>query len=221
MLWPLLLMQFRMWVIGRSGQELSNGETADKDAPVSKEQWEPCEALIRVSCREVHRLAQRLFEHTPELDREETAAWSALFAVGVADTLSRNITIEGEVHRELLRLKQDAFGIPADEDARGEATHGEGNRDVIMYTPFGQGRLLRKRNDAFSISGGRTVTVTMNLILLDSGATLYRPAPGTTEFHDAPLSEVVQGMLVSFLYFILPDDTLLTLLESVLRRRKR
>ena len=68
---------------------------------------------------------------------------------------------------------------------------------VILYTPYGQGRLIRKRNDAFSISGGRSVTVTMNLIKLDSGATLYRPAPGTTEFHDAPISDLAKGRLAS------------------------
>lgn len=170
LLWPLIVKQFQNWAIGRPGNETTQS-------------WQPCEALVRIACREFHRFPLKLLARLPELEPSESEAWASSVLIGISDTLSQIATVETRLHEELVRSKLKAYGISSEEDNDGEA--GE-FVEVIMYTPFGKGRLVNKRSDAYKVDGGDYVTVMMNVIELDYGATLYRPAPGTTKFHLAP-----------------------------------
>jgi brefeldin A-inhibited guanine nucleotide-exchange protein len=209
-IWPLVFTQYKLWVIGRSGRKLSDGGTVEEIAnghsPDGTQPWQPCEALIRAACRELYRFPQRLFDADSTLGREEVALWSSLFCEGVADTLSRIIIIESVVHEEMLRLKLEAFDIPSEEEAPDSdvevETDSDGGLDAVISTPYGEGRLTERRTDTYSNGDGGSVTVAMNVIRLDFGATLYRPAPDSTDAIESPASGKAQGTLVGVISLI-------------------
>lgn len=198
-LWPIVLEQLKLWAIGRPELQkdgpVTDADFIHDDAGVS---WQPCEALIRTSCREFKRLSARFFEIISELDKEDGVAWNDSICKSIGDTLDTVVTIEGGIGEELVRLKLDAYGI-VEGETKGEArlptekvtspiapasgpvpaspTRGMGMEDVdvIIYTPYGKGHLVKKRADTFKAADGSTMTI--NEIKLDSGASVFRPAP--------------------------------------------
>lgn len=176
LLWPLVLGQFQTWAVGCSDRQ--------GDA------WTPCEALVRVACREFHRLPLQLKGYLPNLPLDEHGAWAATVFSSIASTMSQIVDVETGIKEELIRTKFEAYGLAA---LNGEAFHdqeepeeeevGEVSAEVIMYTPYGKGRLVERRKELFECPSGEYETFVMNAIKLDFGGTLYRPAPGTNKTH--------------------------------------
>ena len=197
--WPLLSEQLQLWIIGRSSHNRREKGTSDAlsmngNSPPAPS-WQPCEALIRVACRELRRFPQRLFDAmTTMLGENEVAAWSELFCKDMASTLSNVVTIETGIHEELLRLKLEAIGISGDEEevpsdpAQPEACL----VDSVVETPYGKGRVVEQRTDTFSDGGGGIIAVVTDVVQLDTGATLYRQAPGSMQFKEAPAAVSAQ-----------------------------
>jgi hypothetical protein len=129
---------------------------------------------------------------------------------------------ETEVHEEMLQLKLKAFGISSEEEAHDEdEADSNVGLDVVVYTPYGEGRLVEKRIDTYNNGDGGCVpvTVTMNVIRLDFGATLYRPAPDSTDTIESPASNKAQGTLVGVIRIIRFESSLAHLLNRPLFRR--
>jgi len=197
-IWPLLSEQLQLWVIGRATHKsedegmpdiAANGDSA---APIPL--WQPCEALIRVACRELYRFPQRVFGAMPELGEQEVTAWSSLYLKDMASTLLDIVTIEAGINEELLRLKLEAFGISDDEEDQQSdpdpAEDNDASLNTVVETLFGEGRVVGRRTDTFSNGGGSSITVNTDVIQLASGATLYRPTPGSIEFQEAPSADM-------------------------------
>ena len=68
--WPLIASQYRHWCIGR-------GSSSGK---LEASPWSPCEALVRIACRELYRLPRRVFMDRVFLDlvSSEQQAWASL-----------------------------------------------------------------------------------------------------------------------------------------------
>lgn len=175
-LWPRILKMFQMWAIGRPSKKGEDGGGVD-------ELWQPCEALVRVACKEFHRFPLRMLTAIPNLEIEEGLSWAASVFDSIADSLMKIVTIETRIHEELLRLKLKAYGIAGEEE---DDEEGESPVEVILYTPYGKGKLVGKRSDVFKLADGTYVTTTINIIELEFGGMLYRPAAGSTKHHEAP-----------------------------------
>lgn len=161
-LWPLIANQFKLWCVGRSQQ---NG-TADT------EQWSPCEALVRIACRELYRLPRRAFldNEFRELETSEQQAWASLIMSLFSELLAQSVTFEDSARRILLELKEKTL---FDRKEKGDADS-VGDLDYeVVHTQFGRGRLVnRKRKDRYA--GG--VEIAVNVVKLDFG-TLFQPLP--------------------------------------------
>lgn len=173
-LWPPILAQFQNWAIGCT------------DRP--GEPWQPCEALVRVACREFHRFPCKLKEHLSCLPLSERQAWTSTICNSIANTLLQIVALETGIKEELVRAKMEAYGPAAlntmsFHDEPEEEELGEVAGDIIMYTPFGKGRLVERRRQKYDLDSGAYETFIMNCIKLEFGGTLYRPASGTLKIY--------------------------------------
>lgn len=166
MVWPLVASQYRLWCIGR---DLSIGK-------IEAVPWSPCEALVRIACRELYRLPRRVL-----MDRDflylvssEQQAWSSLFVSSFSDILAQSVDIEEIARRDLLDLKDKSL---FDRREKGDADS-DGDLDYeVVQTPFGKGRLVNpKRKDRYP----EGVEIPVNVVDLDYG-TLFQPLPNVEE----------------------------------------
>jgi hypothetical protein len=169
-LWPIIESQYKSWCLGcRPSKESTNGGE-DRN-------WQPCEALVRISCREIRRFPLRVAEILPELSETEVTSWTSLILKLFSEIISENAAIQNTARQELVKLKQKAL---VERNGKFSDSVSLDDEEVIMNTPFGRGRLLKKRTDKYS-EVGVEVVVEVDVITLDSGATLYRPATGLVQ----------------------------------------
>ena len=160
-LWPLIAAQYRRWSVGLT----------KVSSPTC---WRPCEALIRIACREARRFPVRLSQMMDRLTAEEAESWASDFLLFLATLLSESVQRETSTHRELLRAKKQALI-----DRRGIATDGESLDDDEsdkVVTPFGNGIVQEKRKPRTAASSNSgEYRITTSVIKLECGATLYQP----------------------------------------------
>eukprot|EP00547_Thalassionema_nitzschioides_P000436 CAMPEP_0194204202 /NCGR_PEP_ID=MMETSP0156-20130528/3798_1 /TAXON_ID=33649 /ORGANISM="Thalassionema nitzschioides, Strain L26-B" /LENGTH=2109 /DNA_ID=CAMNT_0038930161 /DNA_START=16 /DNA_END=6345 /DNA_ORIENTATION=- len=186
-LWPLIEEQFYLWCIGR---EKTGGGV-----------WQPCEAIVRISCREINRFAIHLKSCLSSLESEERMAWLSTVLKSFARILSRLVSIEGSIMDELIRVKSVAYGPYDNEDPKIEpqVELGKVETEIIIYTPFGKGKLAERRKDKCNSNGGTSCTYVKEVIQLDFGGKLYRPAPGIKPIIEngatsqTPVTEMVEN----------------------------
>jgi hypothetical protein len=150
LIWPLIAAQYKMWCVGSSS-------------------WSPCEALVRISCRELHRLPTRIFQDDEfnELATSEQTEWATLLMRLYSEILSESVDLQIRAKKMLLDTKDDSSlkSSGLDDDVL----------DVIK-TPFGKGRLLKRRIDEYIDAGTKIESaIATSIIELDFGATLYLP----------------------------------------------
>lgn len=182
-LWPLIEKQFYLWCIGR---EKSDGAA-----------WQPCEALVRISCREINRFAIHLKSLILTLKSEEHMAWVSAMLKTFASVLSRLVMIETSIKDELIRVKSIAYGPDESVKSEPQVELGKMETEIIVYTPFGRGKLTERREDKYMCKNDTNCTYVKDIIQLDFGGTLYRPAPGVNPVIEsssdspAPLKDIV------------------------------
>jgi hypothetical protein len=157
-LWPIIESQYKLWCLGWST-------------------WRPCEALVRISCRELRRFPLRVAEILPELSETEATSWTALILKLFSEIISENVAIQNTARQELVESKQKAL---VERNGKYSDSVELDDEEVIVNTTFGRGRLLKKRVDKYSGVGVKVV-VEVEEITLDFGATLYRPATGLVQ----------------------------------------
>jgi Sec7-like guanine-nucleotide exchange factor len=171
LLWPAIQAQYQAWIIGRSN--------------LLGEAWQPCEALVRISCRELHRLSYRLNVYVSNMAMSDRRAWSSIVINTFAHTLNDVVEIEICLKDELIRAKTQAYGVAAFTDGsfhdEPEDEIGKVVSDVIMYTPYGKGKLIERRKESYQLNFGKVQTLVMNCVKLEFGGILYRPAPGSVQ----------------------------------------
>ena len=160
--WHLIASQYRLWCIGQ-------------DSLIRKIEgvpWSPCEALVRIACRELYRLPHRVLMDREFLDlaSSEQQAWSSLFVASFSEILAQSVDMEEIARRELLDLKDKSL---FDRREKGDADS-DGDLDYeVVKTPFGRGRLVNpKRKDVYP----EGVEIPVNVVDLDYG-TLFQPLP--------------------------------------------
>ena len=100
--------------IGSMIQRWCNGDTKESG-------WSPCEAVVRIACREMSRFSVRLADALTRLSPEEAIAWTQYFFQFSTGILFQSLDLESAVQDELLGAKLEGFKGPS------PATNGDQN----------------------------------------------------------------------------------------------
>jgi hypothetical protein len=163
-LWPLIERSFQRWC---------NGDAKSYRPSKIGSVWSPCEALVRVACREINRFSSRLTERLGSLDGADAAAWSNTLVTFLSETLNQSLNIELTTKKKLLDEKLRAF-----RRLNGFADEPLIKKDekVDLTTPYGRGLLVDRRID--NSNGGLDVVV--DVVKLDFGI-LYQASKSFEE----------------------------------------
>jgi hypothetical protein len=162
-LWPLVSEQFRLWAVGR----VEALEKSDESAPEGS--WFPCEAVVRIACTALNKMATRVFASDAfgKLSTEDRAIWASSLLLLFSDILNGSIQIEKTAKANLLVLKKELQLDMTNDD------------ESFLDTPYGAGRVVSVRNDLYTDPISQlTKVIPMNIIELDFGAILYQPLSG-------------------------------------------
>jgi hypothetical protein len=113
-LWPLLMGQYLRWSIGVSQDMVELDKVTDDNGNeifVDMEEWQPCEALVRIGCKEWGRCLQRVAGAIPRLPQEESQQWLSILCSHISDALTTNVTMQSRLIRDTVRAKLEAIGI--------------------------------------------------------------------------------------------------------------
>jgi hypothetical protein len=179
-LWPLISAQYELWCIGKGSAHHS---------------WYPCEALIRISCNEMHRFSSRLANAMPALSQNDRTAWSSTIVTMFANIASRCVDIQSVTRTNLVTSKQQTLRQrreSRDSDISTEDLH-------HLETPFGAGHRVDEQIRTYPTTIGISFNVPFEEIRLDFGATLYRPVPSSSEAHISQrIPGEIDGKKISF-----------------------
>lgn len=145
-LWPLVTSQLVRWTVG-APQEKAQLETVTDDeyngdeVIVDVEEWQPCEALVRIGCKEWGRVFRRVLDAVPELDKIEAQAWLRTLSMSLSDTLVRNIELEEKIREDIVDSKLAALGIQGESPRNS----GGGNRSARNVDHLGMLPTLKTR----------------------------------------------------------------------------
>jgi len=179
-LMPIIFRQYKLWCLGQEPSLTEDSIPLDEVSIL----WTPCEAVVRTSCREVHRFSLRLAEWLPALGKKDAIDWASLALTLYSDLLAQSVDIEDAARHNLLQLKKKAYvdRIQSDSDEEDDLGGKEDNDYGAIHTPFGRGRILRMRKDSYPAVGDQAgMELVMNVITLDFGATLFSPASGSAQ----------------------------------------
>ena len=139
--------------------------------------WSPCEALVRIACRETHRLALRLsndYDYSM-LPNEEKVVWSELILNFFADLISESVILEETYRVGLLNLRFGNIGNTMKEEPSNIIQDVVPVENSIVQTPYGRGTKLNRKLVNVEDEGDGKTHFFMEEIALDFGAKLFRP----------------------------------------------
>lgn len=181
-LWSIVVKQFKLWSVGMPFDGMRQGNESRS--------WRPCEALVRITCRELVRLTKRLDEYS-NMESSEFANWPEAVLSLFCQLMSESVLRESLSKEELINMKNKAMMERRGSIAREEVV--ENDIGEVITTPFGRGVVKdwKKYRVAASGSEGPTEIITL-VIALDFGGTLYQPqsnissAKSTTRMNGIP-----------------------------------
>jgi Sec7-like guanine-nucleotide exchange factor len=140
--WPVVAKQVSLWCIGPT--------------KTSGKRWEPCEALVRVSCGEMHKFVSRVSNLTDRLSPADKQGWSSSVLALFSEILLQNAGSEDLARSEILRLRHDLVNKKNEVEP------------LRVKTLYGTGQVQGKNVKKFD-----ALEVEVHAIKLDFGATLY------------------------------------------------
>lgn len=108
--WPTIMSQLARWSVGSSKEMIQCKQVTDEEfigdiMIVDVKEWQPCEALVRIGCKEWSRLFRRVLEAVPTLDQVEGKAWLKEMSTSLSDTLLKNIELEEKIRDDIVESK--------------------------------------------------------------------------------------------------------------------
>eukprot|EP00804_Cyclotella_cryptica_P009255 CCRYP_016755-RC/>CCRYP_016755-RC protein AED:0.22 eAED:0.22 QI:0/0.36/0.16/1/0.36/0.16/12/38/1705 len=113
-LWPLVMGQLLRWSIGASQDNVEVEKVTDdhgNEIFVDMEEWQPCEALVRIGCKEWGRCLQRVASAISRLSKEESRDWLSVVTSHVSDALTTNVTLQRRLIKNVVHAKLEAIGL--------------------------------------------------------------------------------------------------------------
>ena len=109
--WKILSDQCKLWYVG----DQSGGT------------WTPCEALVRISCREMQTFADRIAEHIHDLEPLDKQGWASCVLEFFAEALVLNATAEENARRSVDEQRRSAKTSPKE---RKRSVSSDGNGEI-------------------------------------------------------------------------------------------
>jgi len=108
--WPTIMSQLVRWSVGSSKETIQCKQVTDSEfigdvMIVDVKEWQPCEALVRIGCKEWSRLFRRVLQAVPTLDQVEGKAWLKEMSTSLSDTLLKNIELEEKIRDDIVESK--------------------------------------------------------------------------------------------------------------------
>ena len=108
--WPLINSQLVLWSVGSSKEKIQCEQVTDEEFEGDKmivdvKEWQPCEALVRIGCKEWSRVFRRVLGAFPTLDQAEGKAWLKEMSTSLSDTLLKNIELEEKIRDDIVNSK--------------------------------------------------------------------------------------------------------------------
>lgn len=171
-----MMGQLQQWAVGYPLIIVNNSKA-----------WNPCEALVRIGCKEISRLSETLIALLPRMEEFDAKTWLNILCKNLGDTLSYSVELEGKLHDDFVCVANGhVLNNESDEDnvEIDKASLEETSVLKCVSTPYGDGQILHSRIDAQYPSN----SVKIDVVRLDSGATLYGPnlVPGENGKSHAP-----------------------------------
>jgi len=158
-LWPVTVGQMQKWAVG-SPYGITSASTNSS--------WSPSEALVRIGCKEIAHLSETVFTLFPDMEKKDVAMWLGFLCQNLAESLAHNIELETELHESVSREIKEMDQVLLKEQNLVNSEHEDDISSALLDTPYGSGMLDGQRNDEYD-----DCTVTISIIKLDFGATLY------------------------------------------------
>lgn len=182
LLWPIILEQLRRWSIGYPPtksvvESIQDASIHDDEVSV----WTPSEALVRIGCKELFRMPDRLGIKLPMLSAEDSKAWPKLVFHAISDTLSKNVVMELQLHDELVKAKfqviEDKKNKKKEEKLRAPQRDAIG---VVDSAKSSEESVVMEK----VLVDGREISIPVSVTKLDSGTKLYPPPRSSEDKND-------------------------------------
>ncbi len=173
-LWPIIAQVYKLWFKGTQLPQT----------------WQPCEALVRISCQEIGRLSERI------LDKRQSGIWMSLLSSIYSDLLKESRISQENGHRDLLTRKEAVVTRPAMPSPTGQLSSKVGSK---IETVYGNGEIIEVRQS----ETGKGLEILV--ITLEWNATLFfsrekeHDVERTEGSNDIESSEAKQGTSFNFL----------------------
>lgn len=154
-IWPIVSHVYKRWFAGTQVPQ----------------EWQPCEALVRIASQEIGRLSEVI------LEKNQSVIWISLISSLYSDLLIESRASQQRGHRDLMKRKEATVSKPATRIPNGEVSGQVGSK---IETPYGFGKIIRRQN---AISNKLEFVV----VALEWNATLYL---STSNEHTAQSTEV-------------------------------
>ena len=154
-LWPATLGQMQNWAVGSPYGYSPSTNT---------EKWRPCEALVRIGCKEMSHLSERVFTIFDSMEKQDVALWLGILCQNFAETLSLNIELERALHSDASREINEEAVLEESKSM---------DSDKSIETAYGAGTIVGTRIDRHGDEA-----IELMIVKLESGATLFSPAQG-------------------------------------------
>lgn len=114
-LWPTISNQLERWSFGSFLECEEDGATKVMDTSeetiLHAGKWQPCEALVRIGCKEWSRLFRLVLDATPSLNPVEAQAWLKALTASLSGTMGKTIMLEEKVRIDIVETKLATLGI--------------------------------------------------------------------------------------------------------------
>ena len=124
-LWPVIMSQLLRWSVGNPQEKVHFEKVTDDEydgdeVSVDVDEWQPCEALIRIGCKEWCRIFRRVLDACPRFEKTQTRSWLRMLSKDVSDTLIQNIQLEEKYCEEIVESKLACLGLQHTSKHRGD-----------------------------------------------------------------------------------------------------
>lgn len=110
---PPIMAQLLYWSIGVS-QDVEIEQVTDEndnEITIGTENWQPCEALVRIGCREWGRCLEAIALVIPDLLKEESQSWLVTLMMHLSEALSTNTNLETKIIEDIVQTKLQVVGM--------------------------------------------------------------------------------------------------------------
>lgn len=132
-LWPTISNQLARWSVG-TRHECSQPESAIRIMDSTFE-WQPCEALVRIGCKEWSRLFRLVLDAAPGLNGAEAQAWLKILTASLSSTMGENIALEEKIRTDIVDSKLATLRILKEDSQRSEGSD-SGDKKVARNTDY-------------------------------------------------------------------------------------